>query len=237
MSNIQWNLLDIRFNTNESTIRENHSLITGGEMMKSPYTLTLEQCQTAIERIALDADMRLREDFKKWAAEYEEAEGIKRKKRLMDPDHVLAYLPDESMAITAVTFISKYPHMSDVTLGYSIKERLEPTDDIGCTEWGEPTYQIMAHGFKLLADGHLSKSRTTAYITFWTDTEGKVQFETCHMASRRRYEEEWAKDKENMQKEIVAKAFGEAAIEAWSKFSDEQKAALVSAARQVEVPA
>ena len=132
----------INFNENKSSIQDIK------DQNPCNYTfLTLEQCQTAIERITLDADLRLREEFKKWAAEYEEAEGIQRKKRLMDPDHVLAYLSDESMAITAVTFIAQHPHMSDVTLGYSIKERLEPTDDIGCEEWGEATYQIMAHGF------------------------------------------------------------------------------------------
>ena len=228
---------EIRFNSDRSTVGNPSPLITGGNLAEGPYKLTLEQCQTAIERIVLDADMRLHEEVKTWAAKYEAAEGIKRKKSLMDPDHVLVYLPDEKMAITYVSFIAPHSHLSDVTLGYSIKERLEPTDDVGCEEWGEPTYQITAHGWELKADGNCSKTRKFIYISFWTDAEGMAQFETHAMARRRQAKEEMAKDKEEMQKEIVAKAFGKVAVEAWSKFNDEQKAALVSAARQVEVPA
>ena len=55
---IEWNkdsngqdMKDIRFTSDESTVRTPNSLITGGGLLESPYKLTLEQCQTANQPI------------------------------------------------------------------------------------------------------------------------------------------------------------------------------------------
>ena len=210
-------------------MRETLSITFNGEE-SDVFTLTTPQIQTLIERINKDAHQVLEDRFLNWAIR----EGIADVKQKKGDDRTfLAVLPDlGGMAVISVSFIARNADKNWLTYGSSIKESTGPDEDND--DWAEPDFSIRAIGYKLTAQGYPSQQdseKCETYLHYW-EGQKRTVFESPVQKDIREREAEMTKMREDMQRELVQKAFGDRVTEAWDEFNEEAKTGLVESAKK-----